>query len=62
MLIAAFVVSAIRTVASLALRLLNADPTLTFGVAALTILALATSCATPPRTSASRPDRGSAGS
>ena len=41
MLIAAFAVSAIGTVASLALRLLNADPTLTFGVAALTILALA---------------------
>ena len=41
MLIAAFVVSAVGTVASLALRLLNADPTLTFGVAALTILALA---------------------
>jgi Ca2+:H+ antiporter len=40
-LIAAFAVSAIGTVASLALRLLNADPTLTFGVAALTILALA---------------------
>ena len=41
MLIAAFAVSAIGTAASLALRLLNADPTLTFGVAALTILALA---------------------
>ena len=41
MLIAAFVASAIGTAASLALRLLNADPTLTFGVAALTILALA---------------------
>ena len=40
-LIAAFAVSAIGTVASLALRILNADPTLTFGVAALTILALA---------------------
>jgi Ca2+:H+ antiporter len=40
-LIAAFVVSAMGTAASLALRLLGADPTLTFGVAALTILALA---------------------
>jgi Ca2+:H+ antiporter len=40
-LIAAFAVSAIGTVASLALRILNADPTLTFGVAAVTILALA---------------------
>jgi Ca2+:H+ antiporter len=41
MLIAAVAVSAIGTVASLALRILNADPTLTFGVAAVTILALA---------------------
>ena len=41
MLIAAFALSAIGTVASLALRFSNADPTLTFGVAALTILALA---------------------
>ena len=41
MLIAAFAVSAIGTVASLALRIFNAPPTLTFGVAALTILALA---------------------
>jgi Ca2+:H+ antiporter len=40
-LIAAFVVSAIGTAASLALRLTDADPTLTFAVAALTILALA---------------------
>jgi Ca2+:H+ antiporter len=40
-LIAAFAVSAIGTAASLALRLLNADPTLTFGAAAITILALA---------------------
>ena len=41
MLIAAFAVSAIGTVASLALRLMDAEPTLTFGVAAITILALA---------------------
>ena len=41
MLIAAFAVSAIGTVASLALRLIDAEPTLTFGVAAITILALA---------------------
>ena len=41
MLIAAFAVSAIGTVASLALRILDAEPTLTFGVAAITILALA---------------------
>jgi Ca2+:H+ antiporter len=40
-LIAAFAVSAIGTVASLALRILDAEPTLTFGVAAITILALA---------------------
>jgi Ca2+:H+ antiporter len=40
-LIAAFAVSAIGTLASLALRILDADPTLTFGVAAITILALA---------------------
>jgi Ca2+:H+ antiporter len=40
-LIAAFAVSAVGTAASLALRILDADPTLTFGVAALTILALA---------------------
>jgi Ca2+:H+ antiporter len=40
-LIAAFAASAIGTVASLTLRLIGADPTLTFGVAALTILALA---------------------
>jgi Ca2+:H+ antiporter len=40
-LIAVFAVSALGTAASLALRLLNADPTLTFGVAAFTILALA---------------------
>ncbi len=41
MLIAAFAISAIGTVASLALRITNAEPTLTFGVAAITILALA---------------------
>ena len=41
MLIAAFALSAIGTVASLALRFSNADPTLTFGVAAITILGLA---------------------
>ncbi len=41
LLIGAFVLSAIGTAASLALRLLDADPILTFGVAALTILALA---------------------
>jgi Ca2+:H+ antiporter len=40
-LIAAFAVSAIGTVASLALRLIDAEPTLTFGVAAITILGLA---------------------
>jgi Ca2+:H+ antiporter len=40
-LIAAFAVSAVGTAASLALRILDADPTLTFGVAAFTILALA---------------------
>jgi Ca2+:H+ antiporter len=40
-LIAAFALSAIGTAASLALRITDADPTLTFGVAALTILALA---------------------
>ena len=41
LLIGAFVLSAIGTAVSLALRLLDADPILTFGVAALTILALA---------------------
>ena len=41
MLIPAFVVSALGTATSLALRLLDAEPTLTFGVAAITILALA---------------------
>jgi Ca2+:H+ antiporter len=41
MLTVAFALSAIGTAASLALRILNADPTLTFGVAAVTILALA---------------------
>ncbi len=41
MLSAAFALSAIGTVASLALRILDAEPTLTFGVAAITILALA---------------------
>ena len=41
MLIGAFAISAIGTVASLALRILNGPPTLTFVVAALTILALA---------------------
>jgi Ca2+:H+ antiporter len=40
-LIAAFAVSAAGTAVSLALRILNADPTLTFGVSAVTILALA---------------------
>jgi Ca2+:H+ antiporter len=41
MLTVAVAVSAIGTVASLALRILDAEPTLTFGVAAITILALA---------------------
>ena len=41
MLIAAFAVSAIGTVASIVLRIIDANPTLTFGVAAITILALA---------------------
>ena len=41
MLTVAFALSAIGTAASLALRLLDADPTLTFGVSAVTILALA---------------------
>ena len=40
-MIAVFAVSALGTVASLALRITNAEPTLTFGVAAITILALA---------------------
>ncbi|MGZ8481177.1 MAG: calcium/proton exchanger, partial [Candidatus Limnocylindria bacterium] len=41
MLVAAFGISAVGTVASLAMRIFNAPPTLTFGVAALTILSLA---------------------
>jgi Ca2+:H+ antiporter len=41
MLIPAFAVSAIGTVVSLVLRIIDAPPTLTFGVAAITILALA---------------------
>ncbi|MGZ8511829.1 MAG: calcium/proton exchanger [Candidatus Limnocylindria bacterium] len=41
MLVAAFGISAVGTVASLAMRIFNAPPTLTFIVAALTILSLA---------------------
>ena len=62
MLIAAFAISAIGTVASLALRIVDAEPTLTFGVAAITILALAFLLGDARSSWASRPDRGSAGS